>query len=418
MAEEPRAGRLVVVGLDHRSAPAELRERLFIEEPAVPTALQELRSAGFSEVLTLSTCDRVVAIGIASETEAARNGLQRLARHAGLNENDVLAMARSFEGEAAIAQLFAIASALESQILGEPQVLGQLKAAHRLARELGGLGGELEAVLQAAYACAKRVRSETAIAEHPVSMAACAVQLARDLHGELGRASGLLIGTGDMGQLLVDQLQRAGLGQLVVVARQPHRAEALARAFGCNFASLSELDRLLIGADVIVACQGEGRLALTLPMVAQALRQRRRRPMFFADMAVPRDVEPAINDLDGAFLYGIDDLERVALAGRTQRTLAAEAARAIVAEEARRFSESRAERRAVPAVVALRRRFERLRAEILGETGDVERATELLINRLLHDPSEALRRLAAEDPGLQSDAEGLVRMLFRLEDEA
>jgi glutamyl-tRNA reductase len=414
---EAAAGRLVIVGLDHRSASAELRERLKLDETAVPAALETLRRLGFGEAMVLSTCDRVLLAGIAPTPELGLKALAELARQAQAPESEIVARAKLYEAVDAVEHLFAVAASLESQIVGEPHVLGQLKAAHQQARELGRLGGGLEGVLQAAYACAKRVRTETAIAQQPVSMAAAAVQLARDLHGELDRVSGLILGTGDMGVLLADQLQSAGLHRLVVIARQTPRAETLARSIGCNFAALDELERVLVGADVVVACHGEGRFMLTRELMAKILRRRRRRPVFLADMAVPRDIEPGVNELDGAFLYDVDDLERVALAGQAQRGEAAENARAIVAEEAKRFARGLAERRAVPAVVALRRRFEQLRAETLKESGEAARATELLINRLLHDPSEALRRLAAEDPEAAAIAERLIRTLFRMEDE-
>jgi glutamyl-tRNA reductase len=318
-------------------------------------------------------------------------------------------------GEAAEDYVFAVAAALDSQIVGEPQVLGQLKAAHRLAQDLGHADAGLASVLDAAYGAAKRVRTETRIAEGPVSMATACARLCRDLHGGLARTSALAIGTGDMMALLVEQLRASGLTDVVCVAGRRRRAEAMAQRLSGHVGDIDDLPRHLAGADIVVAGQGDGRYVVTRETAEQALKARRRKPIFFADAAVPRDVEPRVETLDGAFVYDLDDLERVAAESRAGRQAEVERARAILAEEIARYRSGQAERRGASAVTRLRRRFETAREQALAETGDATRATELVINRLLHAPSERLRRIAADEG--EEGAEAALRRLFGDEEE-
>jgi glutamyl-tRNA reductase len=404
--------RLVVAGIDHRTAPADLRDRLQIDDTALPDLLSRFRSGGFAEALVLSTCDRTVVAGLADGSDVA--ALPLLAAAAGQPSADLPAGLR-LVGDEAENYLFAVASALDSQIVGEPQVLGQLKAAHRLAQDLGHADAGLAPILDAAYAAAKRVRTETRIAEGPVSMATACARLCRDLHGDLARATALAIGPGDMVALLVEQLRAAGLRNVVCVAARRRRAEALAQRLSAHVGEIVDLPRLLAAADIVVAGQGDGRYVVTREAVEQALKARRRKPIFLADAAVPRDVEPKVESLDGAFVYDLDDLERVAAEGRAGREAEVERARAILAEEIGRFRAGRAERRGVSAVMRLRGRFEAARNRALAETGDAERATELVINRLLHEPSERLRRIAADEG--EEGAEAALKRLFGEDEE-
>ncbi|MSP50216.1 MAG: glutamyl-tRNA reductase [Alphaproteobacteria bacterium] len=404
--------RLVVAGVDHRTAPADLRDRLQIEDRALPDALAQFKAAGFSEAVVLSTCDRVVVVGLADGNESA--ALPVIAAAAGLTAVD-LPQGLRLTGAAAEEYLFAVAAALDSQIIGEPQVLGQLKTAHRAAQDLGHAGVGLAPILDAAYGAAKRVRTETRIAEGPVSMAAACAQLCRDLHGDLARTTALAVGSGDMAALLLEQLRAAGLADVVCVARHRRRSEAMAHRLSGHVGELADLPRLLAAADIVVAGQGDGRYVVTREEAELALKLRRRKPIFFADTAVPRDVEPRVEALDGAFVYDLDDLERVAAEGRAGRKTEVERARAILAEEIGHFRSGRAERRGASAVVRLRRRFEAARNQALAETGDAVRATELVVSRLLHAPSERLRRIAAEEG--ESGAEAALRRLFGDEEE-
>ena len=409
----------VVVGANHRSSSVTLRDTIFVEDARVPALLRELGERGLAQALLLSTCDRVEVQGLAADAEAAHGAVAAvLAGRSGLDPTTLEGQLYRLSAEEAVRHIFAVAASLDSAILGEPQVLGQVKASHRLARDAGCVGAELEAALQAAYSAAKRVRTETAVAAGPVSIVATAVELAREVHGELAPLCGLLIGTGDIGQLMAEELRRGGLGLLTVAAARPERAEALARRLDAHYTDFASLDAALGEADVVIACAGTGRYLVTREMMEQALRRRRRRPVYLIDLGVPGDIEPRVNRIDDAYLYDLGDLERVALAGQASRAEAGKAAWRIIDEEVAAFLRARAERAAVPTLVALRRHFEAARESVLGEAGetDAAEATRLLINRLLHDPSEVLRALAAdEDDGNERAlVERLLRRLFRL----
>ncbi|MBI1206263.1 MAG: glutamyl-tRNA reductase [Azospirillum sp.] len=411
-----------VVGASHRSCSGLIRDRLFTEEAEVPAVLARLKSAGIDQALWLATCDRVEVVAVHAEPAAAALAVTAaMAERVGVDPAFLAGQLQVLTDEAAIRHGFAVASALDSQVIGEPQVLGQVKAAHRLATAAGTTGPELEALLQAAYAVAKRVRSETTIAERPTSIAAAAGQIARDLLGDLKRRAGLLIGLGDMGELMIDQLRSVGLGRLTVLASTDSRAEAAARRLDCHFAPFAALETVLPHADIVVTAAGQGRYILTAEAVRAAVRRRRRQPVFLIDTGVPNDVDPDAGKVEAAFLYDLTDLERVALAGRVGREAATGQAWSLVDEAVAAFLRSRAERAAVPAVVALRRHFEAVRAVLLAENGggDAAATTRLLINRLLHHPSAVLRRMAAESDGTglaeRAAAERLLRTLFRLD---
>ncbi len=408
---------LLVIGTSHRTSPPELRDRFALVEADLPSALEELRAAGLGEAMLLATCDRVELVSTASEaSRVAERFAALLADRTALPRGLIDSALYRHEGEAALRHLFAVASALDSMVLGEPQVLGQVKAAHRTAAELGLAGRELEAVLAAAFAAARRIRRETRIAERPVSIAAATLELARDIHGDLARTTALLLGGGEMGELIAEHFRNAGLGRLIVCGPPP-RAAPLARRFAAHLAALEELDECLAAADIVIAALSSGRAALTVPRVAAALRRRPTRPIFVVDAAIPGDAEPAVNDLDGAFLYDLGDLERVALAGRATREAASQEAWRILEAELAAFTARRAERRAVPAIVALRRHIAALAAEALAAAGgDAEKATRLLGAKLLHAPSEVLRELAASGAREGEAMEGLLRRLFRLDE--
>jgi glutamyl-tRNA reductase len=405
-------------GLDHRSSPLELRDRVFIPEGELPGFHAELRKAGIEQAIVLSTCDRIEVQGVHADPAAAgeavarlfsaRSGLPSLHRHFYvLTDAD------------ALRRIFGVAAALESQVLGEPQVLGQVKAAHQTALAAKLMGPEFEQVLQAAFGAAKRTRHETAIGQRPVTLASAAIQLARDVHGDMARCAGLLVGAGELGELLMEQLKSAGLRSLAVSGPHRLRAEETARRLASHVFSFDELEVRLADVDIVVAALGSGAHIVTAPMMERVMARRRRRPVFIVDLGVPADVEPAVEPLDGVFRYDLDDLEHVTMSGRASRGAAAADAWAIVDQELAAFGRTRAERDAVPAVVALRRHFEAVRAQVLRQAnGDAARATELLVNRLLHDPSEVLRGIASGHAAGAIDSEAAARIvaaLFRLD---
>jgi len=409
-------GRLLVIGIDHRTAPPAWRDRFARIETNLAAELDRLRALGFRDLALLATCDRVELITVDADAGALRHAFAaHLSERLGASPDELAAAFYAHEGAPALRHLFAVASALESQVLGEPHILGQLRAAHRAASEAGLVSGSLEAALQGAFGAARRVRRETRIGERPGSLAAAALEVAREIHGELDRAVGLLIGTGEMGELMLDQLRLAGLGKMIVSGAPP-MAETLAARFSCPWAPFPPTEALLAEGDILIAAATGGPSVLSVGMMAAALRQRRRRPVFVIDAAIPPTVEPAVNDLDGAFLYTLDDLERAAIVVGSAREAVAAEAWTVLEDELAAFHRRQAERAAVPAVTALRSHFEAVRAALLrDEPGlDAEAATRLLVSRLLHAPSEELRGLAASETGA-AELEALARRLFRLD---
>ena len=390
--------RPLVVGANHRSSSLSLRDRLFVEDADVAGFLEGLRGRGLDEALVLSTCDRIEVQALDADPAAAGGAiLAAMAAHAEVEIGDLDGQYYVTTDEDAVRHVFRVAASLDSLVVGEPQVLGQVKASHRLATAAGMAGSGLEALLQTAYGAAKRVRSETTIGERPVSIAAAAVGLARDMLGDLTGARGLLLGAGDMGELVARELLAGGLGDLIAIDPVASRSSALARRLDCHAAEMVDLADQMLAADVVITSLGGRRFAVTADMVRLALEARRRRPQFLVDAGLPGDVDPAANRLDDAFLYDLGDLERIALAGLAGREAEAENADAIIDEEVRAFVSARASRDAVPAVTALRGHVEALAAAALVEAGnDAEKALRLFTGRLLHDPSEALRRAAAE----------------------
>lgn len=404
-----------VVGATRRSSTLVLRDRLFIDEAAAPDFYRRLKEAGVTQAIMLSTCDRVEVHGMAEVPAAAIETVRQvLAARAGEDPGEIAPQLETMTDDEAVRRIFAVAASLESQVIGESQVLGQVKEGHRLAGRHGMVGPELESLLQAAYAAAKRVRNETEIAERSVTLASGAVQIARDLHGDLSGSTGLILGLGDMGDLIGAQLRLAGLGGTILTGPS-RRTEAEARRMGCNFVPFEDLDDALADADIVVTAAGTGRFLITVEAMEQTLRRRKRRPVLILDGGIPADVEPAVHDLDGAFVYTLDDLEQVAREGRANREAAAADAWKIVEAAADAWRRSLAERDAVPTLVSLRNKFDAMRDEILAAdpNADAAEATRRLVNRLLHRPSAALREMAAET-GSEAEKQAASRIVTRL----
>jgi glutamyl-tRNA reductase len=414
------APRFVVVGANHRSASLSLRDQLFVDDAGVPAFLAACKEQGLHEALVLSTCDRVEVWASHHDFATAEAAVCAVfAARIGLTAAALSSQFYSLSGPEAVRHAFAVTASLDSLVIGEPHVLGQVKTAHRLARDAATCGTELETVLQAAFAAAKRVRSETRIGEGPVSIAAAAVQMARDLHGDLANCRGLLVGAGDMGELVAESLLAAGLSWLAVTAPRASRAEAMAESLGGHVIAFEDMKEALANADVVVSAVGTRNVMLSAEGITAALKKRRRKPIFVVDAGIPGDVEPAVNRVDGAFLYDLSDLERVALEGRATREQAARSAWAVLEDEIGGFLKGRAARAAVPALVSLRHRFEETRDAVLAEAqGDAEEATRLLINRLLHAPTETMKDVAAEGAAKGAEWQAMektLRKLFRLE---
>jgi glutamyl-tRNA reductase len=412
----------LVVGINQRSSSLAVRDRLYVEEHAQRSFLESLRRSGITQALLVSTCDRVEVLAMHLDPQAASQKIAAImARHGRYEPAEIADQFYIMTGDSALRHLFAVASSLESTVVGEPHVLGQVKESYRASRAAGLTGGELEAAVQSAFAVAKRIRTETAIGAGPVSVAAAAIDVICGVHGDLERLSCLMIGTGEIGELLAEALRQAGLGRLFVTDTRAARAEAAARTLGCHTLPFNGLADATGKADIILGCLGGRTPVISADMARAALRARRNRPIVFIDAAVPGDIDPLADRLDGVFLYSLDDLDRLTRDSRTARENEVGTARRIVDEAVAAFMLAQAERAAIPVLARLRTHFESARAQALADAGgDAEKATRLLVNRLLHDPITRLREVAGRGGDVDRELsrfDDVLKQLFDFNDD-
>lgn len=418
-AEGPVMGtaRLFAVGANYKSCPLDLRDRLFVDDAGAGLLYDRLRRAGVHQAIVISTCDRVEVHGAHGDAERACAAVKDVfADRIGRSLPEIDQWLFQKVDEAALRHIFAVAAALESQIVGEPQVLGQVKDAHRLAQDHGTMGPLLDRAYQAAFRVAKQVRSQTSIGERPVTLATAAVQIARDLHGSLETCSVLMLGLGDIADLITQQMRLDGVADVTVTGPSP-RTEAVAFQHGLHFVAYERLASVLANADIVISSVGSGQYAITPDAVSAAARQRRQRPILLIDGGVPSDVDPRVDEIDAAFRYTLDDLEKTVMESRRGRASELEPAMEILDGAVAEFRRSAAGVDAVPALVALRQRFEDIRREVLAENpgAQAEELSRRLVNRLLHEPSVALRALAeAGDAADLRDAFTVNRVLQQL----
>lgn len=397
----------MIVGANHKDAPELLRDRLQGTEADQLRLAMRCREIGLDQAAVMATCDRCEVWTVVDDPGAVAPQLAELiAEAADLPVAEVGPQLHLFTGGQALRYAFAVAASLESQILGEPQVLAQVKDAHRIASRLGLLGPDLDAVFRSAISVGKKVRAETDIAQESVSMAACVTALCRQVFGAPGNISGLILGDSELGEFVMQHLIEAGLTRWTVVHRSAERAAAWAtRHRGSHAATLDELPRLLPGADITLGALDGPRTAITADQVKAAVRVRRRAPMLFVDLAVPGDIDPKVNDVNDAFLYSLDDLERLAMRGRHEREAAAKAAWDIIDLTVAGFERQFDARAMAPALSALKAHFDAERERLLTEQPglDAAEATRRLISRLLHRPMVAIRE-SAPDSGLEDAA--------------
>lgn len=416
---------LLVLGVNHNTAPLEVRERLAIPSGRLADATRSLlHQPGVREGLILSTCNRVEFF--ADSGEAGLPDLRAfLHNYFALTPDAVEPYLYELREREAVRHLFRVASSLDSMVVGEPQILGQVKQSYSVAREVGAVSSSFERLLQSAFTVAKRVRSETEIGSSSVSIASVAVQLAQRIFGSLHGRQVLLVGAGKMSQLAARHLVQNGATQVLIANRTPDRAEALAAEFHGLAVPFVNLQEHAPKADIIITSTGSHEHVFTRAHAAEILRKRKGRPVFFIDIAVPRDVAPDANDIEGAFVYSIDDLQQVATANHAQRSQEAAAAERIISHEVDRFQQRLQTLDAVPAILSLQQHAEQLRlAELdrartkLASLSDeqqaaVEAMTRAMMNKFLHAPMQGLRE-AANDGNM--DALNALRALFTRDD--
>lgn len=417
---------LALVGLNHTTAPVEVRERLAVPDDRLPEVLARLvRLPGVAEVCALSTCNRVEVVVAAEEARHAEAAVHDLLEWQGVPSDLVAPSLYRLEEAAAARHLFRVASGLDSLVLGEPQILGQVKHAYAAALRVRAAGPHLSRLFHAVFRVAKRIRTETGLGAQSVSVGHAAVSLARRIFDDLATKRVLVLGAGEMAEITARHLLASGIRDVTVASRTSERAQALALALGGRMLPFEALARAVGEADIVVASTGSLLPVVHAPMVADLMRARRQKPLFFIDIAVPRNVDPRVHDLPNVYLYDIDDLKAVVEEGRSHRQREAGRAERIVEEEVDLFVRDIRTREVVPTVVALRRRFEGIRQQELARMATalrdltpeqrlaVDRLTEGLLGKLLHAPTATLKRLAEEAEGaLYAEA---LTTLFQLE---
>ncbi len=415
---------LVLVGISHRSAPVEVRERMSLHESRLSAALSDLVARdGIREALILSTCNRVDLAAAGEEGQEAEPTLRQFL--AEYHRYDPTAHDRHlywYRNADVVRHLFRVACSLDSMIVGEPQILGQFKQAYLAAREAGALSGVLRDISEQALAVGRRVRRETELGASAVSVSYAAVELARKIFGTLQGKTIFILGAGKMSELAARHLVSSGASSILVANRTFSRAEELAAAFGGTAVQFDDVLNHLQRADIVISSTGSPDFVVTRAAAEALLAGRKQRPMFFIDIAVPRDIDPAVNDLDNAFVYDIDDLEQVVKENLAERRREAARAEKIVEEEVERTLRRLASRELAPTIVALEQRMEGIRrAEIeryrgrLGELTpaqreSVEALTRGMLSKILHGPiTEMKSRVGGPE---HSALVSLVRRMF------
>jgi glutamyl-tRNA reductase len=412
---------LFALGINHRTAPVHIREKVNFDAARLPEALHELTALPeVDEGVIVSTCNRTELYCTGGEGGGPR-ARAWLARYHGL---DPAAQSCLYllDPAATVRHTFQVACGLDSMVLGEPQILGQMKFAYRAAHAAGTVGPVLNRLFQQAFAVAKQVRTDTGIGASAVSIAYAAVSLARQIFADFSRHTALLIGAGETIELVARHLHGQRLGRMIIANRRVEQAHAIAATLGGYAIGLEEIHAHLSEADIVVSATASPQAIVTRAMVSEALRARRRRPMFIVDLAVPRDVEAAVSELPDAYLYSVDDLQSVIDRNLHLRRAAAVEAEAIVAAEAARFERTLRMLDVVPLIRAVREQGEALRAEVVEEARRqlesgrppaevLEFLASTLTHKLLHAPSASLRR-AGEEGDL--DLMQAARILFGL----
>jgi glutamyl-tRNA reductase len=420
--------KLLITGVSHKTAPVEVRECLAFREEALPAALADLkRREGVAEALILSTCNRV-EVTVTTEDSADAQAIvdSFLADHKDVSPHTIGPHLYRLEGRDAIHHLFRVAASLDSMVVGEPQILGQLKAAYAAAKDSGAVCGWLEGLLTRAFSVAKRVRSETGIGQMAVSVSYAAVELARKIFGSLANRTVMIAGAGKMSELAARHLRRSGASHVFVTNRTHERALEMAALFQGTPVEYTRFVAMLPEVDILIASSGAPHYILHKDEMQRVIAARRNKPVFLIDIAVPRNIEPAVNEIDNVFLYDIDDLQEVVNANLRERLKAAERAESLVEEEVERTMARLKVAEVTPTIVGLQEQLEQIRAGEIEKarrkygpfTPEQEQAIEALtrgiVNKIAHGPISEIRNHAGHPEGAHVIA--AIRKAFHLQD--
>ncbi len=417
---------IVIVGLSHKTAPVEIREKLAFAPTAMERPLRQmLELPSITEGLIVSTCNRVELCVVTKEPDAAIAALRRfLAEYHEVPPDEINDNLFDYQGEEAIRHLFRVASSLDSMVLGEPQILGQIKTAYGYAAEFKTAGLILNRFLHKAFSVAKRVRTETAIASNAVSVSFAAVELARKIFDRLDNKGVMIIGAGEMCELAARHFVNNGISKVLVTNRTFERAEKLAAEFDGKAVPFDSFVDHLAEVDIVMTSTGAPNFILGKRQMEEVLKRRKNRPMFLIDIAVPRDIDPKVNDLSNTYLYDVDDLQGVVQANLKERQKEAGKAEAIVEQEIGQFHQWLGNLEVKPTVIALRRKLEEIRQQELEKTfgnlkdltskqrKSIEAMAGAIINKILHKPTAILKKRQNDMSG--EDYVDAVRTLFDL----
>ncbi|NOR35216.1 MAG: glutamyl-tRNA reductase [Woeseiaceae bacterium] len=416
--------RLQILGLNHNTAPIEIREQVVFAGDEVSRACERLTDIdGVDEAVLLSTCNRTEFYVITSD--GGRDRLQDWLRDERSLDQGFANSLFTLDTEEAIRHIFRVACGLDSMVLGETQILGQIKDAFRSAQQAGTVGQHLGRLFQHTFSVAKKVRTDTEIGANPVSIASASVRLAQQFFAGFEKHTALLVGAGVTIELVAKHLVGKDIGRLFVANRDVERARNLASKFGGYAVPLSELEGTLPEADILITSTAAPEAIITANMVKAAMKTRKHKPVFAVDIAVPRDIEPEVAKVRDVFLYTIDDLQKVIQEGQTSRQAAAVDANRILDDEIRRYLSIERAKKASPLIVALREQGETIRDGVLREAQRrldkgvdsrevIEFATAMLMKKMLHNPSVRLREAAENEDVEIIDA---TRSLFGIDED-
>ncbi len=430
----------VLIGVNHKSAPLQVRERLAISPARLPEATQSLLTVPcVREGMILSTCNRVEFLTYQEPAQA--DLLEFIQNYFAVDPGTLRPYLYEYRASEAVRHVFRVASSLDSLVVGEPQILGQVKESYTVARSVGGMNSNLEPLMQRAFTVARKVRNQTSIGISSVSIASVAVDLARKIFGSLHGKTVLLMGAGKMGELAARSLMHQGASHIYLCNRTDERAVALAEKFSCqhsatshtaaqpdvaeaiSYATLHEHAAL---ADIVVSCTGAATPIFQREHAQAYAHRRKQRPMFFIDIAVPRDVDPEIDRVEGIFVYNIDDLQAVAVSNMSNRVKEAQDAEAIIRQEVDRYTQRMQSLDGVPSIVALQQTLEEVRQlemrrmapRLANLSADqlqtVEQITRALVNKMQHAPIQAIKRAAREG---DRETMAVIQALFELDAE-
>lgn len=415
---------IAVFGLNHNTAPIEVRERLFVSEETIPRLVRELQESGVDENIVLSTCNRTEFYFSCKNLDSALDKFhQALSRHFSIEREWLEKYTYLLTDEDTYRHLFLVASGLDSMVVGEPQILGQVKDAYRLATDCNTSGFFLDKVFHKTFNVAKRIRTETKVGYNPVSISAMAIELAKKIFGELKDKKTLVIGAGEMCEIALRYFKKEGVGDIYITNRTFHNAQKLADETTGIPRPFNDLQDLLEKVDMILSSTGSERPLISRELVSVVMKKRKQKPLFFIDIAVPRDIEPSVNDLENVYLYDIDDLKELSQQHLSDRLAESEKARSIVDEEVKKFSQWLRQLDKNPLISNIYEKVEEIRSRELKKilqknknTDDetiknMDLLTKSIVNKLVHPHVTMIKENGS--PAILE----LMKKLFRLEDD-